>query len=143
MGKERAKEVAESLVHLTASIFSGDRATRFETFISNLPEFQDKPKEEWIKCSERMPEANQSVYLFFGSQKGEMTQTYFKPELGTSATHWMECAFPAPPPEEESEQIKELKAASEKFDTMAGTTKLIRLCDVVEIVKRHEKASKK
>lgn len=158
---KRVEEVASKIVN---EIMYGLEASEksVKNVLSKLPEFQ---KAEWVKCSERMPEHCQPIWIM---QTGEFvrnggatvpsmyyddTKTFAnlscsKRTIKEDVTHWMPRVNPAPPVEEESECVKELREKLKRFpddedELSLGKATRAGLNLAIEIVKKHEKAGQK
>ena len=139
MTKERIEEIANGCFVAYCAMGSSP-IKNIGNFLSSLPEFQET---KWIKCSDRMPKEREPVFIFVD---GEVMPSHLLGEdfqclVGCfgrdyKITHWMPRYVPEPPVEEESAQIRELRA---RFPN--GTCR-VSINEIIEIVKRHEKARK-
>ena len=62
---------------------------------------------KWLKCSERMPEKGQSCFLY--CESGSLISDKYDAGFFTTLTHWQPRYVPAPPVEEESIELQELR----------------------------------
>lgn len=140
---ERIKKIADDICeHCKEQVAHGPWHSAIMSYIASLPEFKAST---WIKCSERMPEINDGIYVFdgkivfasfiyasmrFADQKGGSLEK-------VNVTHWMPRQVPAPPIEEDSDTIKAMKQRFPDYQSSAI------ICDMIDIVRRYEKGMKK
>lgn len=136
MPNERAKEVARlcwpsiCLCSTTAKNPDPGWVNAIAQTLASLPEFQE-PKSEWIKCSDRLPELDQSMWWFVPGEYSTVNHgRYGGPGCLPPHAFWKPVALPKPPEPEDSELITSLKRLSSTPN----------LGDVLLIVRAHERA---
>lgn len=116
-----------------------------------------EPKSEWIRCSDRMPGADDDVYIHRDGMVLPLVATtgrYVAKDYKQFETLWWTPRFvPKPPEPEESELVKELrkrqvelqkrvdkdKQARESTHEHSANRAALNECEeVIEIVKRHD-----
>ncbi len=144
---ERAKEVNPRVEQVWKEIdeMNCPWGESIRKVLSALPEF-NPPKQEWVKCSDRMPEKGAFVYInvfnkpiiraanYDGDVFFSDSQCYHHP---VDVFHWMPRIVPAPPVEEDSELVKQLVALQKQFSP--GTIEFDTYKRAIKIVKEFER----